>query len=428
MSHTRGSLRRTRQRGDGNVRCLLTVTATKKRGLVAVVPLIALLLAVGVSAYRSFDPAISGDYAAHLDYLLYLEHHHSLPRADQGFEMYHPPVYYVVSVIAFELVRPVHRSFTLTDAGRIVATTAWFLEGLLAAAIVARLRGNWLGIATAAGGTWLLPGQANVATRLYPETMAGLGVALLVLGLVNLDQDRRSGYAWLAVGVPLAALAKYSGLVALAVALPLAIWTARRSLRQLLLALAPGLVLVVAFYARNVLLFGTPTPLNADLFHIDSLGGLYAHYPPGFFTHISLGRCAAAHSFYGSAWKWLWATDCGVKPPFRDRVGGWFFLAAVAATVLAVAGIVWAATRSRRSMGWASVALIPAGVLAAFVYYNLRVPSGSSGLYLLVAIVPVAVGTGGLATAWLVKDRSQIAGYLALLGWAAFMAHAAGVG
>jgi len=406
----------------------LIATARKRLALLAVVPLIALLLAVGVSAYRSFDPAISGDYAAHLDYLQYLEHHHSLPRADQGFEMYHPPGYYVVSVLVFDLVRPVHPSFTLTDAGRTVATTAWLLEGLVAAAIVARLGGNWLGIAAATAGTWLLPGQVNVGTRLYPETMAGLGVAILVLGLVSLDQDRRSGYVWLALGVPLAALAKYSGLVALAVALPLAIWTSRRSLRRLSLALTPGLLLVGVFYVRNILLFGTPTPLNADLFHLSSLGGMYAHYPPGFFVHFSLGRCAAAHSFYGSAWKWLWATDCGIKPPFRDQVGGWFFLGAVAATTLAIAGLVWAATRARRNVGWASVALIPAAVLAAFVYYNLRVPSGSSGLYLLVAIVPVAVGTGGLVAGHLAKDRSQIAGYAALLGWAALMAHASGVG
>lgn len=276
-----------------------------KKAVLALAPLLVLFLAVTASAYRDFDPTISGDYQAQLDYLRYIEQNRSVPRADQGFAFYHPPAYYASSVAVFEAVRPLAGSLTLTDAGRATATAAWALEGVVAAAVVAGLGGSWLGMASAAAAVWLLPGQANVGSRLYPETMAGLGVALLVLGLAQLHAKRRSGGVWLALGVPLAGLGKYSGLVAVGVVVPLTLWAFRSQLRRLAMAVAPGLALLVAFYGRNLVLFGTPTPLNADLFDLRAMGGLYARYPPGFFTRVSLGRCAGERSFYGSAWKWL---------------------------------------------------------------------------------------------------------------------------
>jgi len=388
--------------------------------------LLVLFLFVVVSAYRDFDPAISGDYDAQVEYLQFLETHHSVPRADKGFAFYHPPVYYATSVAAFKLVHPFIHSVTLTGAARATATLAWFLEGLVAAVIVMRLGGGWLAIAAASAIVWLLPGQANVGTRIYPETMAGLGVALMLLGVADLHRNKRSGFVWLALGVPTAALSKYSGLVAVVVVVPVALWAFRAHLRRLVAIMVPGGVLIAVFYGRNIALFGTPTPLNADLFDLRSLGGLYAHYPPGFFTHVSLGRCAGAHSFYGSAWKWLWAVDCTPKPPWSDTMGGWVLVAAVAASAVLIFGWVSACRRGRRSPVWACVAAIPLAILAAFLFYNVRVPSGSTGLYLLVAIVPVAVAGAGVLTS-IGEWRSQACAYAGILGWAAVMAQASNI-
>jgi len=394
--------------------------------LVALAPLLVLFLFVTASAYRDFDPAISGDYDAQVDYLRYIETHHSVPRADQGFAFYHPPVYYATSVALFEVVHPFVGAVTLTGAGRATATLAWLFEGLVAAAIVVRVGGNWLARVAATAVVWLLPGQVNVGTRLYPETSVGLGVALMLLGMASLHRRQRIGYAWLALGVPVAGLSKYSGLVAVAVVVPVALWAFRDRLHGLLTVLAPGAVLIAAFYGRNVVLFGTPTPLNADLFDLRSLGGLYAHYPPGFFTRLSLGRCAGAHSFYGSAWKWFWAVDCTPKPPWPDTISGGVLAAAIIASAVFVAGWVLACRRARRSPVWACTAAVPLAVLAAFLFYNARVPSGSTGLYLLVAIVPVAVAAGSLFGT--VKgSRYQACGYAAMIGWAAIMAQASNI-
>lgn len=393
----------------------------RRSALLALLPLVILLALVAVRAYGAFDPSISGDYDAHLDYLRFLEVHRWPPRADQGFEMYHPPLYYGVSVVMAKVA-----GMTLTDGARAVATAALVLEGLIATLIVLRLGGRWVGASAATALVWLLPGQANVATRIYPETTAGLGVALLLLAVVELREDRRVGYLWLAIGLPVAGLSKFSGLVALVVVVPALLWTQRARLRPLVAAMTPGAALLAAFYGRNVVLYGTPTPLNADLFHLERLGGLFAHYPPGFFTRVALGRCAAEQSFYGSAWKWFWATDCGVKPPWRDTVDGWLLGAAVLTTVLVLASVVWAAARGRRHLGWGCVAAIPVLVFIGFLAYNVRVPSGSSGLYVLVGIVPVAVAVGGLVS-HLVRERSEFVAYAGVVVWAAAMAHASGV-
>jgi hypothetical protein len=390
-----------------------------RRTALALAPLLVLLVAVAVSAHRVFDPAIAGDHQAELDYLRFIDERHRLPLATDGFSMYHPPAYYLLSVLVSKV------GLSLTVAARSVATCAWLLEGVVAAVIVRRLGGRSIGACVAAGLVWLLPGQANVATRIYMETTVGLGVGLALLGLVELREGQRSGYWWLSIGVPLAGLSKFSGLVALAVILPVLLWMERSRLRQLAIFLAPGLVLMGLFYGRNVAHYGTPTPLNADLFNIGSLGGLYAARPPGFFTRLSLGRCAAERSFYGSAWKWLWATDCSVKPPWRDSVTGWLLVVALLTSSAIVCAWVWAALAGRRNLAWATTVAVPAAIVLAFVGYTLRVPSGSSGLYLLVALVPVAVALGGFMCR--LPRRYDPAAYIAILVWAAALAAASGV-
>lgn len=396
------------------------MNSERRRQVAALLPLALLLVAVAVSAHAAFDPAIAGDHDAELEYLRYLDEHRRLPLATEGFAMYHPPAYYVISVAVSKL------GMGLVTAARTVATVAWVLEGLVAGAIVRRLGGRGAGMAAAVALVWLLPGQANVATRIYMETTVGLGVGLALLGLVELHQGRRSGYWWLGIGVPLAGLSKFSGLVALAVILPALAWSQRARLRQLVAALAPGLALMAAFYGRNVVHFGTPAPLNADLFRLKDLGGLYAARPPGFFTRLALGPCAAEHSFYGSAWKWLWATDCSVKAPWRDTVTGWLLVVALLTTVVVAAAWCRAALAGRRDVPWLAVAGIPAAVFVAFVGYTLRVPSGSSGLYLLVALVPVAVALGGLVSG--LPQRLDRLAYAGVLAWGVAMAAASGVG
>src|SRR5439155_16512995 len=49
-------------------------------------------------------PAVVGfDAMQHLNYIKYLQEHHSLPLPAQGMVMFHPPLYYIISAVVLSL-------------------------------------------------------------------------------------------------------------------------------------------------------------------------------------------------------------------------------------------------------------------------------------------------------------------------------------
>src|SRR2546421_5595977 len=209
-------------------------------GWVLLLPLAALLAYLIWHLYQRVDPTQGFDYQGHLDYLVYIDLNASLPLASQGWEMYHPPVYWALAVAIFELIHRLGAGLTLTDAGQALATAAWVLEGVVAALVVRVLGGNWVGAAAAGALTWLLIGQSIVGTALYNETLTGLGVGTLMLGGALWYQRKRGALVVLAIGFALAILSKYSGLLAALVAVPIILWVTRDRLKPTLLALLPG--------------------------------------------------------------------------------------------------------------------------------------------------------------------------------------------
>src|SRR5713226_1207950 len=147
-------------------------------------PLAALLAGVVWIIYQRLDPAIGFDYAGHLDYVRFIDFNLSIPLADRGWQTYHPPAYYALAAAVFEALHRLGWTGTITDAGRWVATAAWVSEGVTAIATVRLIGAGWVASAVAAALVWLLPGQSIMGTMLYNETLTGLGVGLMTLGLV----------------------------------------------------------------------------------------------------------------------------------------------------------------------------------------------------------------------------------------------------
>src|SRR2546430_17726116 len=59
-------------------------------------------------------PAVVGfDAMQHLNYIKYLQEHHSLPLPAQGMVMFHPPLYYIISAVVLFLF---HLSGNATSA------------------------------------------------------------------------------------------------------------------------------------------------------------------------------------------------------------------------------------------------------------------------------------------------------------------------
>jgi hypothetical protein len=390
-------------------------------------PLAALLVYLLIHLYPRVDPTHGFDYQGHLDYIRFIDMTASLPLANQGWEMYHPPAYWALTAIIFEAIHRVGVALTLTDAGQALSTAAWILEGVIAAAVVRVFGGNSIGAAAAAALTWLLIGQSIVGTALYNETLTGLGLGTLILGAALWYRGRRIGLLLLGIGFPLAILSKYSGLVAALVAAPLIIWWSRDRLKPTLIALLPGAVLGALYYGRNLLVFGTPLPTNIELFNLRSWDPLGWGHPAGYFTSLSPGYCAATHSFWLGLWKWLWATDCFPIAPWRNVVEEKLLVVALATTIIILAALVWGIWHSRRDPG---VLVLPAtgvAIIAAYILYNVRWPAISSdkGIYLLAAIVPVAAVVGLLVDRLSRRAPAALISYGAILGWSAFMVRAA---
>jgi hypothetical protein len=434
-----GSRRREPEIGENTTSLMTSIeTTARKRSLWvdvgALFPLAVALAAIVWAVYARYD-GTGFDYDGHLDYLRYVDFAGSFPLADRGWQFYHPPAYYAISAVTFEAAHRLGWPGTLTDAGRAVATTAWILEGVIAAAAVRVTGGNWVGIGAAAALVWLLPGQSIMGSMIYMETMAGLGEGMLVLGVIGWSRGRWWAPWCVAVGFPLASLSKFSGLTAAAATVPILIWVNRTQLRATLVALLPGAVMVAAFYLRNVLAFHTPTPLNSELFHLQAWDpfGRWGN-PPGFFIRFDQGLaqvprlgvpCAAVDSFWGGVWKWLWASDC-LQLPWRNQVRGWLLAGALLATLAALIALIWVLIRGRREPALSVLALVPAVVFIAFTFYVIRVPSGTAdkGVYLLNAIVPVAVAVGLLLDRLTTRAPIAIGVYVIVLAWGADMAHA----
>jgi hypothetical protein len=393
---------------------------------VLLLPLAGLLAFLIWQLYQRIDPIQGFDYQGHLDYVRYVDLTASLPLANQGWEMYHPPAYWVLTAAIFEAIHRLGASLSLTDAGQGVSTGAWILEGVVAATVVRVLGGKWIGAAAAAALSWLLIGQSIVGTALYNETLTGLGVGTLVLGAALWLGRNGVGLPVLGVGFALALLSKYSGLLAALVAVPIILWVARDRLKPTLAALLPGTVLGALYYGRNVLHFGTPLPSNIDIFNLRAWDPLGWGHPAGYFTSLSPGYCAAQHSFWMGLWKWLWATDCFPIAPWRNVVETKLLVIALATTILIAVALLWASWQSRRDPRLLILPATALMVLAGFVAYNLRWPAISSdkGLYLLAVIVPVAVVVGLLVDRLTPRRRGGWLVYGAVLGWSVFMVHA----
>ncbi|HEV2952565.1 MAG TPA: hypothetical protein VG015_00555, partial [Candidatus Dormibacteraeota bacterium] len=322
---------------------------------------------------------------------------------------------------------------TLTQAGRDVSGLAWLLEGWVAIAIAGALGARWPSRAATAAVVWLLPAQAMVGSMVYNETVTDLGVGLVVLGVTLWARNQSWGLVWLGLGLPLAGLAKYSGLDALVIAVPLAIAVRPDRWTLTVLALLPGGALTAAYYIRNLIALGTPLPLNADIFDLKNWDPIRWGHPSGYFTNLSLAGCAAPDSFVGGFWKWFWGIDCSFQnlpsgpwseqlPAWLVVVGGATSLFVLAATVLAVIGV-------RREPATILLTAIPMLTMIAFIYFNLRVPSATTdkGLYLLPALIPMAVAAGLLLDRLTPGSWVRL-GYAAVMTWAMAMAAVSGVG
>jgi hypothetical protein len=413
-------------------------------------------LALYVRKALGLPVALGFDADAHIQYMRFILEQGRIPRADEGWEAFHPPLYYCLGAAL--------RWLSGAEPGSVLD------RGLLRVGPVASgLAGAWL-----AGRT---------ARRIWPERPGVAALAVLAAGLLPMNvymsvfvSNEPVHTALVAAGVFLGCdalvapradarrLALLSAVLGLALvtksttSLPVAalfvfgvgakLWLVegRRPLRAagITAALLTGpLVLAGWFYLRNLLLFGDPFVSNLDAYETRTYW-----MPPGFHTVEWLSGFgevftrpffSSFHSywdgFYSSFWGDGYASGrAGVLFPNPwwdyETMAAIYPLAAPASAILVLGlGVcVWESLRGPqlgRRMALSLLVAIAVGMLLMTFLATLRIPINAmpKAFYTLPALVPFALafaaGTTWLwdraAGRWGRPFRAALAGTLGLL-------------
>src|SRR5438552_5535811 len=248
------------------------------------------------------------DAKEHLKYINYIQEHRALPLANEGWEMYQPPLYYLIAAASLSACKLSINDPTSILLLRLIGGflgIAQFVFVFLSLRLLFPARTAFVGLLLAA----FLPMHMYLAQYVTNEMLAAtLATATLYvcLRLLKSDTPRASQFAWLGFTLGAAMLAKATTVLLLPIAIgaiagKLAYARARLaiSLRNLGLLLAICLTVCGWHYARIWLRFGTPLLGNWDV-----VSGFAWWQDPGYHTmadYLRFGRSLVNPLFSGFA-------------------------------------------------------------------------------------------------------------------------------
>jgi tetratricopeptide (TPR) repeat protein len=381
------------------------------------------------------------DAKEHLKYINYIQEHRALPLANEGWEMYQPPLYYLIAAASLSACQLSINDPTSILLLRLIGAflgIAQFVFVFLSLRLLFPARTAFVGLLLAA----FLPMHVYLAQYVTNEMLAAtLATATLYvcLRLLKSDTPRASQFAWVGFTLGAAMLAKATTVLLLPIAIAaiagkLAYARARLaiSLRNLGLLLAICLTVCGWHYARIWLRFGTPLLGNWDV-----VSGFTWWQDPGYHTatdYLRFGRSLVHPLFSGFAgfadgiYSTLWGDAlCGGASSLtfawngQPMVAG--YLWAVIPTALILVGVVAAVARFIRKPSSELFVLLGfwAVLVLGLIFMTLKVPSyaQAKAFYGLSALTPLCF-FGALGWETLTHGSSRYRFVLAalLLIWA----------
>jgi tetratricopeptide (TPR) repeat protein len=381
------------------------------------------------------------DSKEHLDYISYIQQHRSLPLPTEGWEMYQPPLYYLIAAASLSV-----RGLSVDDPMSIYVLRwlgaffgiAHFILVYLSMRLLLPLRAALIGLLVAA----FLPMHLYLAHYVTNELLsAALATATLYLCLRLLSGDtlHTLQFVWVGLALGAAMLTKATGVLLLPVVIaaivgklayarvPIAI-----SLRNLGLLLAICFVVCGWHYARIWLRFGNPLLGNWDV-----VSGFTWWQAPGYHTagdYLRFGRSLVHPLFSGFAgfadgiYSTLWGDGlCGGTASLsiawneRPLLAG--YLWSLIPTALILIGAVVAIVRFIRKPSSELFLLLGfcAAIVLGLIFMTLRVPSyaQAKAFYGLSALTPLCFfGAFGWETLTHARSRSRFFLGALVLFWA----------
>jgi tetratricopeptide (TPR) repeat protein len=361
------------------------------------------------------------DAAEHLDYISYIQEHRALPLPSEGWEMYQPPLYYLIAAASLTACK----LSTGDSASIFVLRFLGVLFGIIQFVLVffslrflfpARIA--FVGLLLAV----CLPMQLYLAHCVTNEMLAATlttATLYLCLRLLRSDMLRPSQFAWLGLALGGAMLAKVTGIlllpiiiVAIAGKLAYARAPVAISLRNLGLLLAICFAVCGWHYAHIWLRFGTPLVGNWDV-----ISGFPWWQDPGYHTaadYFRFGRSLLTPFFSGFAgfadgiYSTLWGDGLGsgiasVHVAWNQQLMAAGYLWALIPTALILVGVGVAIVQFVRKPSSELFLLIGFCTVIALglIFMTLKVPSYAQvkAFYALSALTPLCFfGTLGWET------------------------------
>lgn len=357
------------------------------------------------------------DWGGHREHLRYSAAHWRPPLAEEGWQMYQPPLYYWVGGTVLRLSREAAGMEASLRRVQLLGAVAGILHVLLAALVLRRFgppSARAQAVALLAVG--LAPGAVTTNAMLTNEPFAAFMCGLpLVVGAVVVAGRRFGPGPGTLLGLlgGLALLSKFTGLMpvaALGATLGLTFLDEAGRRRAMAATLAAFLVVVAVvagpYYARNVAVYGKPFVGNWD-----RESGQYYEQEPGYRTPRFWAGFGDVFAYpperarYSSFWDGLYASWWGeihdnfVRPnqPRTIRLSLLLFALALVPTA---AGAMGAAGSLRRSFGSGPAdrvhllfVLVSLFSLASLAVFMTRLPYHSTmkAFFLLNLTVPAAL-------------------------------------
>jgi len=355
--------------------------------------------------YRGFDSK------EHLSYISYIQQHRALPLPTEGWEMYQPPLYYLLAAVCLSLT---HLSandptsvFILRWVGAFLGI-AQFIFVFLTLRLLLPIRAALMGLLFAGFLPMHLYIAHYVTNEILVAALATVTLYLCVRWLKN-ESPRAMGLVWIGLALGAAMLTKATAIlllpiVAAAIAgksiierAPIVRW-----LGNLTLLLAVCLSVCGWHYVRIWLKFGAPLVGNWDV-----LSGFTWWQEPGYRTAVDyfrFGRALVAPLFSGLAgvpngiYSTLWGDGlCGGASspdiPWRESLTVAGYLCALIPTALVIAGIFAALAQFIRKPSAALFLLLGffAAIVMGFALMTLKIPSyaEAKAFYGLSALTPL---------------------------------------
>ena len=379
------------------------------------------------------------DVSAHVDYVRYVAERGRLPLANEGWEMYQAPLYYVVTAAWARLlefagvstIEPLLRAIPLACGAAQVEIAYRTMRHAFPDRDDLQCIGTWI-----AG---LLPVNLYISQVVGNEPFAGLAcsvVALLCVRSVSQPGEARPMSEAIGLGVALgiALLSKMTAVLWI----PLAgIALARGRIVRAAVALGTAALLSGWFYARNWIELGKPFVGNWDWKETNRIWWQDPGYRiPEHFLRFGQSLVqpvyAAVRGFWDSMYSTLWADGLFggtmIPPPWNldwMLAGAWLGLPI---TIAVAAGMLGAAPRGRsagRAEAFSSIAVLLFLFAAVAFYLRLPIYSCAKASYLLPILPCLALlAAAGLrpAVAKLVP-RAIVNGLLIASGAAAYAAY-----